>query len=101
MPHDLAFCLAEDRADAETGLRLAVLSLHRHVGDTPVFLYRPSATPEFTTWLSRFSQVTLIPDRPAGARSWNCKPHALIPILTAGFRQAVWLDSDIIVTKDV
>jgi hypothetical protein len=36
-----------------------------------------------------------------GAHSWNCKPQALKPLLANGHRDAVWVDSDIIVTKDI
>ena len=99
--HEIAFCLAEDRADSETGLRLAILSLARHAPEARVFLYRPSPTAQFSEWVGRFPQVTFIPDRPEGANSWNCKPHALAPALAEGYRQAVWLDSDIILTRDV
>lgn len=99
--YELAFCLAEDRTDCETGLRLAILSLRRHVPEAPIFVYRPSPTPDFVVWLRKVPQVTLIPNRPEAAESWNCKPHALRPLLAQGYRQVVWLDSDVIVTRDV
>jgi hypothetical protein len=97
---EIAFCLSEDRADCETGLRLAILSLCKHCPGTPVYVYRPTLNEYFAPWVRRFHQVTLIPHAPAGASSWNCKPHALKPLLAEGYRQVVWLDSDIIVTCD-
>jgi hypothetical protein len=95
-----AFCLAEDRADCETGLRLAILSLSKHCPETPIYVYRPNLNSTFAAWVRRFPQVTLIPNAPAGASAWNCKPQALKPLLASGYREVVWLDSDIIVTRD-
>ena len=96
----IAFCLAEDRLDCETGLRLAILSLCRHCPDTPVYVYRPPLTPQFASWVQQFPQVTLIPQKPAGAMQWNCKPQALKPLLAKGHHEVVWLDSDVMVTND-
>ena len=97
---EIAFCLSEDRADCETGLRLAILSLCKHCPDTPVYVYRPTLNERFAPWVQRFRQVILIPHAPAGASAWNCKPHALMPLLAEGHREVVWLDSDIVVTRD-
>jgi hypothetical protein len=95
----IAFCLADDRSDCEIGLRLAILSLSRHCPNTPVYVYRPLLNPLFESWLRQFRQVTLIPHAPEGAATWNCKPQALKPLLEK-HRDVVWLDSDIIVTRD-
>ena len=96
----MAFCLAEDRADCEIGLRLAILSLCRLCPNTPVYVYRPTLNSQFAPWIRRFPQVTLIPEAPTGASTWNCKPHALKPLLLAGHSEVVWLDSDILITRD-
>lgn len=96
----LAFCVSEDRRDCETGLRLAVLSLSAHCPGSPVFVYRHAPSPEFQNWIAAIDHVTLIDERPVGASAWNCKPHALLPLLERGFESVVWLDSDIIVTRD-
>lgn len=95
-----AFCLSDDRAECETGLRLAILSLAKHCPDAPVYVYRPEINPGFKSWVQRFPRVTLIPQAPSGASTWNCKPQALKPLLERGHREVVWLDSDIIVTRD-
>jgi hypothetical protein len=99
-PGHLAFCLAEDRIDCETGLRIAILSVCRHCPETPVYVYRPDVTSAFAIWIEQFPQVRLIRSRPIGASSWNCKPNAILPLLEAGHREIVWLDSDIVVTRD-
>jgi hypothetical protein len=96
----MAFCLAEDRASGEIGLRLAILSLVRHCPDTPVYVYRPPLSPRFAPWLRQFPQVILNESAPVGAYSWNCKPQALKPLFEKGHRELIWLDSDIIVTRD-
>jgi hypothetical protein len=97
---DIAFCLAEDRADLETGLRLAILSLATHCPATPVYVYRPPGDSQFGEWVRQFPQVHWIPNVPVGANSWNCKPQALKPVLAEGYRSVVWLDSDVMVTRD-
>lgn len=96
----LAFCLAEDRPSGEVGLRLAILGLSRHCPDSTVYVYQPDLGTAFEQWVRQFPQVTLIRDRPPGAQSWNCKPQALIPLLERGHPEVVWLDSDILITRD-
>jgi hypothetical protein len=95
-----AFCLSDDREDCETGLRLAILSLAKHCPDAPIYVYRPALNPRFESWVQQFRQVTLIPHAPPGANTWNCKPQAMKPLLAKGHRDVVWLDSDVIVTRD-
>jgi hypothetical protein len=95
------YCLAEDRATEEIGLRLALLSLLRSCATAQAVVYRPNPSPAFRDWLARRApQVRIIPEMPAGASSWNCKPHVLLPLLEAGYSEAIWLDSDLIVTRD-
>jgi len=96
---DLAFCLADDRRDCAVGLQLAILSVAKHCPGTPIYVYRPRFNDAFEDWAAQFDQVTVIPHTPAGASAWNCKPHAMTPLLEK-HRQVVWLDSDIIVTND-
>ena len=95
-----AFCLAEDRADHETGLRLAILSLSKHCPDAPTYVYKPANGSDFGDWVRHFRQVTWFPHRPPESHAWNCKPQALKPLLLRGHRDAVWLDADIVVTRD-
>jgi hypothetical protein len=94
------FCLSEDRAFDEIGLRMALCSLRRHCPDSPVFVYR-SPRQAFVDWLGGFPKVTLIPTSPSGANSWNCKPHSLLPILRGGAQEVVWLDADVLLAGDL
>jgi hypothetical protein len=94
------YVLAEDRAAEEIGLRLALASLKRATPSAVAVVYRPRARPEFRQWLRRFDGVTLLDALPPGAYSWNCKPHVLLPQLDAGFDEAIWLDADLLVSRD-
>lgn len=94
------FCLAEDRRGAEIGLKLAILSLAEHCPGAPVVLHRPAPIPSLVEWLKRHPQVRLEADPLPGANDWNCKPHALLPLLTDDDTEVVWLDSDLMVTRD-
>ncbi|HTS47018.1 MAG TPA: hypothetical protein VMH05_03690 [Bryobacteraceae bacterium] len=95
-----AFCLAEDRPDHETGLRLAILSLVKHCPGAPVYVYKPPAKSNFADWVRRFPQVVWLDHTPHHSHAWNCKPQALKPLLDKGHRAAVWLDADLVVTRD-
>jgi hypothetical protein len=97
----LTFCLAEDRPPHEAALRIAVASVLRHCPAAEVVVYRPVATADFRTWAKSLSPDILVIDEfPEGAQSWDCKPYALLPLLRAQRPEVIWLDSDIIVTRD-
>jgi hypothetical protein len=94
------YCLVEDREREEVGLRFAVASLLRACPTARVVVYRSNPSVDFRRWLGKRSRAELVPEMPAGASSWNCKPHALLPLLEGEADEAVWLDSDILVARD-
>lgn len=94
------FVISEDRPEAEPGLRLAIASLSRYAPDCQINCYKPWQSNDFDVWATQFRNLRLIRQSPVGASSWNCKPHALIPVFENGGNEAVWIDSDIIVTRD-
>jgi hypothetical protein len=94
------YCLVEDREAEEVGLRFALASLMRACPTARAVVYRPRPSPEFRGWLAEYPRAQLVAELPLGASSWNCKPHTLLPLLEEGADEAVWLDSDIIVTRD-
>ena len=96
----LTFCLSEDRQNLEPGLRLAIGSIRRHCPNSQVVLYMAAPTSEFSEWLQRFPEVTIVHHAPPGGSVWNCKPHALLPLLREGRREVVWLDSDVLLAAD-
>jgi hypothetical protein len=93
------YCLADDRPGDETGLRFAIASLMRACTSARVTVYRPNPSAAFCGWLADYPRATLAPEMPPGASSWNCKPHALLPLLEEA-DEAIWLDADIIVARD-
>src|SRR5436190_20803418 len=93
-------CMAEDRVGAEVGIRIGVLSIHRHCPGTQLTIFRPRPTPEFVAWLKDFPNVRLVTEALPNASSWNCKPHALLAILREGFDEAIWFDSDMMLARD-
>ena len=94
----VTFCLCEDRGIEEFGLRLAVCGIRRHCPSAEIVVYRSEPTRDFAGWLDE-RRAVLVPHRPAGASSWNCKPHALLPLLREGRSQVVWMDSDVLMTR--
>jgi hypothetical protein len=97
----LTFCLAEDRPPHEAALRIAVASVLRHCPAAEVIVYRPGATADFRTWTKNLSpNISVIDEFPEGAQSWDCKPYVLLPLLRAQRPEVIWLDSDIIVTRN-
>ena len=83
----------------EAGLRLALLTLQDFAPDSPVVVFRHEPSESFQAFVRDFPRVTLVPHRPAGANSWNCKPQALLAVLDGGATEAVWLDSDLALAR--
>jgi hypothetical protein len=97
----LTFCLAEDRPPHEAALRITLASVRRHCPDAEVVVYWPAATEDFNAWMKQLSpRISIIDEFPDGVRSWDCKPHVLLALLRARQSEVIWLDSDIIVTRD-
>ncbi|MDB5311156.1 MAG: hypothetical protein JWO38_5358 [Gemmataceae bacterium] len=93
------YCLAEDRVTEEVGLRFAVASLARACPSARAVIFRPSPAADFRAWLGRYERVKLVTETLPGGASWNCKPHALLRLLEDA-DEVVWVDSDMIVTRD-
>lgn len=96
----MVVCAYEDRVSDLVGLKLLVLSLAQHCPGLPIHLFCPSATPEFCQWIEKYPQVQLRELPNLNIKGWNVKPDILMYLLDEGHEQAIWIDSDIIVTKD-
>jgi hypothetical protein len=94
-------CVAEDRKSCEVALKLTLLGLARHSGELKVELFYPAADDAFVAWLRRCPRVVLNANPVPGAYSWNVKPHALLSLLQKGYDDVLWIDSDIIVARDI
>jgi hypothetical protein len=96
-----AICIAEDRQSCEVGVELLVRSIVATCPWATVYVFVPNATKEFSSWLSQTSQVIHETERLPGASGWNVKPHALLHLIDLGFEEVIWLDSDILVVRDL
>ncbi len=92
----------EDRPAALTGLKLAVLSLARHSPDLPVIAWVPGAPEPFLRWAAGRDGLSVRTDRTGltGA-GWNVKPSVLLSAFDEGHDEALWFDTDMLVTGDL
>lgn len=94
------FCLYEDRADHEIGLRLALVSLARRHPSARVVVFAPKASEELRAWTAGRPGVELDSKRAFGHGGWDTKPQCLLALLDRGADEVIWLDTDLIVTAD-
>mgnify|MGYP001544935191 CR=1 FL=1 len=91
----------EDRPQYETGMKLLVLSLEEYSPDVAVHVFAPNATPEFQAWMQYHAATLHHDDYPLTSRGWNVKPDVLTWALNQGHSRAIWLDSDIILSRSL
>jgi hypothetical protein len=96
-------CVAEDRRSCEHGLKLLLISLNRHNARSPVVVFYPSADQEFIAWIQtlKFENILVRATWPRGAYGWNVKPHAMLQLLNEDNHEILWIDSDVLVTRNV
>jgi hypothetical protein len=94
-------CLYEDRPYQIAGLKILLLSLERHCPCWPIRLRFPDIPKSFRAWLRRFSQVSLYEERLPSRGSYNVKPSVLLDGLATGADTCLWLDTDILVNRNL
>lgn len=94
-------CIAEDRASCEPAVKLLILSLNAHSPGTKVSLFFPPATPDFISWIAAFPSVKLEHGCATQGCGWNVKPKVIQYLLDSGFEEVIWIDSDILVTRNI
>lgn len=95
-------CVAENRTWCEPGIRLLIASLARHSPDLTIELFYPVAPASFVEWVANYPRVRLNSlTLPEPWRGWNIKPEALLALLNGGYDDVLWVDTDIIVAKDI
>src|ERR1035441_5222978 len=94
-------CLAEDREVCEPCLKLLLLSLNVHCPGIAINLFYPPAKDGFLAWIKKCPQVRLQTARLKNGYGWNVKPQAIMHLIDAGFDEVIWIDSDILVTRDI
>jgi hypothetical protein len=97
----LLVTLYEDRPYQIAGLKILLLSLERHCPSWPIRLRFPDIPTSFRAWLQRFSRVSLYEDRLPSSGSYNVKPSVLLDGLATGANTCLWLDTDILVNRDL
>ena len=97
----LTVCIAEDRPSCEPGLRLLLQSLARVEPGCAVTLFCPFAEEKLIRFTGELADllVDVRNFRPSGAYMWNVKAQALLEALNDGAEEALWIDSDIIVSS--
>jgi hypothetical protein len=93
-------CIAEDRAACEPSLKILLLSLSAHCPGTEINLFYPAGGQKFNSWIEKCPQVRLHTAHLTKGVGWNVKPQAIMHILHQGFDEVIWIDSDVIVTRN-
>jgi hypothetical protein len=94
-------CSYEDRAAAMDSVLLMGESLCRADPEVSLHLMVPDAPASVRSWAERRPEVILTTTAPDGVTGWDVKPWLLLQELSAGRRDAVWLDDDIIVSRPI
>ena len=97
----LRVCSYEDRPEAMDSLIFMAESLCRVDQGVSLHLTVPDAPVSVRTWAARRPELVLTTTRPAGVAGWDVKAWLLLQELNAGNHEALWLDSDMIVTRPV
>ena len=98
----LRVCSYEDRPEAMDSVILMGESLCRVEPDVSLHLTIPAAPASVRAWAKRRSQVVLSTEPPPnGVTGWDVKPWLLLQELSAGRPEAVWIDTDMIVTRPI
>ena len=93
-------CVHEDRAEYLIGLKLTVLSLAHHCPDLPILISCPYPPDSFRHWVSALPNAQLLTDPALAGFGWNVKPKILLHCLSEGHREVIWIDTDILVSRD-
>jgi len=93
-------CTHDDRPQAQTGIKLLVLSLADHCPEVDVLVSCPAPDRKFTAWLQARPKVQIHVEPSYIGKEWNVKPDLLLHCLSHGYRQVIWIDSDVIVARD-
>lgn len=94
-------CIAEDRVTCEPSLKILLLSLNAHCPWIEINLFYPPANQNFLAWIEKYPQIRMQSARLAEGVGWNVKPQAIMCLLDQGFDEVIWIDSDVIVTRNI
>jgi hypothetical protein len=97
----LRVCSYEDRAIGMDSLILMGESLCSVDKAVSLHLTVPDAQAKVREWAASRPEVELSTERLPGLSGWNIKPSLLLQELDAGWKEALWLDSDMIVSQPI
>ncbi len=89
------FCFADDRLDAEPGLRVAVTSLQFHRPGSRMVVLWKGLHQGFIDWMSQWPSVRCELPPPTRVQGWSSKPHWIRSLFDANETEVIWLDSDL------
>jgi hypothetical protein len=95
----LRVCSYEDRPEAIDSLILMAESLCRLDRSISLHFTVPAPPDRLLEWAKQKKQVSISTTKPEGVTGWDVKPWLLLRELDAGVQEAVWLDTDIVVTQ--
>ncbi len=92
------FVIYEDRESDFIAVQLLLLSIKKHVPGAEVSLFTTKIPKSIFDWCSALNikQPEIIPIRER--LGWNSKPTCLLHLLSRGYQDATWIDSDIILS---
>jgi len=83
------------------GVILMGESLCRVDPEVSLHLTLPDAPASVRAWAESRPQVVLSAARPEGVSGWDVKPWLLLEELDSGWPEAIWIDTDMIVTRSI
>jgi len=93
------FVCYEDRITDTIGLKLLILSLQRFGPLAPLICYCPTHFTAFRRWAADRSNVQIRDNDALSIRGWEVKPTILLKVLSEDAGPVVWLDSDLMFTR--
>lgn len=98
--NSILICTHDDRPQAQIGIKLLLLSLTEHCPEIDILVSWPTPDPAFISWLEARPRVQVHVEPSYLGKEWNIKPDLLLHCLNLGYRQVVWIDSDVILAQD-
>jgi hypothetical protein len=93
-------CTYEDRESDVVGLKLLLLSLAEACPDLRVVTFAPDKMHHRILSRTLASNVLIRDCSGIRARGWSVKPELLLTLLDEGHEEVIWMDSDVLVTRD-
>jgi hypothetical protein len=99
-----SYCAFENRKSAFIGAKLLALSLERHCRDYTLFLGVTEDDSELADWAARRAphvELVRLEAFNAGSSLKHVKPLMMLHLFERGFTDVTWLDTDMLVLRDL